>query len=394
MKKKKRIILFIQIIGSIVGILLELMIFIKIIDKFKPDRPIDNVFDEMVVNDARALRNSTNICNVKSYRPHENYMRMEYKDIDENMSATIWIHFNDSSGLTRNAPLYISCSVHDEAENKSEVIRFVYYEKVNKLYIYGFYNIDGREPMSWEKLESYKNYLLYDLIIGSHLDNGRSRFSMDNLGEFEIIDYLIPYEYCGMPGRAVSKTEVDEQGVSYITWLDTGSLLCIQQKIQHELQQEIKHDNDKHGLYSILGNVPFMLTDEVFGRYTGVSRFVVQIDGKDCELPDLIEINDDFIEWLKNSGQAEGNLHKTSPNRETGSIKTRQMLQNFPEEQMRAVLENCEFYIEPGYLHIRLPYWDYELKEPGFVRNGEDLWRGWLTMKADDIERFLKVEKW
>lgn len=394
MNKKKRIILFIQITGSIVGILLELMIFIKIIDKFKPDRPIDNVFDEMIVNDARALRNSANICNVKSYRPHENYMRMEYKDIDENMSAYIWIHFNDSSGLTRSAPLYISCSVHDEAENKSEVIRFVYYEKVNKLYIYGFYNIDGTEPMSWEKLESYRDYLLYDLIIGSHLDNGRSRFSMDNLGEFEIIDYLIPYEYCGMPGRAVSRTEVDEQGVSYITWLDTGSLLCIQQKIQHELQQEIKHDNDKIGLYSILGYVPFMLTDEVFGRYTGVSRFVVQIDGKDCELPDLIEINDDFIKWLKNSGQAEGNLHKTSPNRETGCIKTQQMLQNFPEEKMRAVLENCEFYIEPGYLHIRLPYWDYELKEPGFVMNGEDLWRGWLTMKTDDIERFLKVEKW
>ena len=70
------------------------------------------------------------------------------------------------------------------------------------------------------------------------------------------------------------------------------------------------------------------------------------------------------------------------------------MLQNFPEEQMRAVLENCEFYIEPGYLHIRLPYWDYERKEPGFVMNGEDLWRGWLTMKTDDIEGFLKVEKW
>ena len=57
-------------------------------------------------------------------------------------------------------------------------------------------------------------------------------------------------------------------------------------------------------------------------------------------------------------------------------------------------IEHCEFYIEPGYLHVRLPYWDYELKEPGFVRNGDDLWRGWLTMKIGDVERFLKVEKW
>ena len=321
-------------------------------------------------------------------------MRMDYKDFDENMSAYIWIHFTDSSGLTRNAPLYISCSVHDEAENKSDVIRFVYYGEVKKLYIYGFYNIDGREPMSWEKLETYKDYFLYDLIIGSHLDNGRSKFSMDNLGDFEIIDYLIPYEYCGIPEREISSTEVDEQGVSYITWLDTGSLLCIQQKVQHELQQEIKYDSRMSGLYSTLGGVPFMLTDEIFGRYTGVSRFVVQMYGEDCGLSDLIEINDDFIEWIKSSGQAQGNLHKTSPNRETGCIKTQQMLQNFPEEHMQAVLENCEFYIEPGYLHIRLPYWDYELKEPGFVMNGEDLWRGWLTMKTDDIEGFLKVEKW
>lgn len=394
MNKKKLCIRFIQIAGSTVGILLELFIFLKIIDRIGPDRPVQNVFDEMVVNDARALRNSAYICNYYCARPHENYMRMEYKDFDENMSASIWIHFTDSSGLTRNAPLYVTCSVHDEEENKSEVIRFVYYAEVKKLYIYGFYNIDGSEPMSSEKLESYRDYFLYDLIIGSHLDNGRSKFSMDNLGEFEIIDYLIPYEYCGMPEREINSTEMDERGVSYITWLDNGSLLCIQQKIQHELQQEIKYDSRMSGLYSTLGGVPFMLTDEIFGRYTGGSRFVVQMDGKDCELSDLIEINDDFIEWVKSSGQAQGNLHKTSPDRETGYIKTRQMLQNFPEEQMRAVLENCEFYIEPGYLHIRLPYWNYEAKNQGFVMNGDELWRGWLTVKTDDIEGFLKVEKW
>ena len=394
MKKKKGIILFIQVAGSIVGILLELFIFIKIMDRIGPDRPVQNVFDEMIVNDARALRNSANICNVENHRPHENYMRMEYKDIDENISSDIFIYFDDSAGLTKAAPIYILFSVHDEEENKSEFICFVYYEKVKKLFVYGFYSIQGKkEPMSWGKFEYYRDYLLYDIIIGSHLDNRISRFSMDNLGEFEIIDYLLPYEYCGMPEREISETDVDEQGVSYITWLDTGSLLCIQQKIQHEIQQEIQYDN-RRMLHVVFGNIPCMLTDEVFGRYTGVSRFVVQIDGKDCELSDLIEINDDFIEWIKSSGQAQGNLHKTSPNREAGCIKTQQMLQNFPEEQMRAVLENCEFYIEPGYLHIRLPYWDYELKEPGFVMNGEDLWRGWLTMKTDDIEGFLKVEKW
>ncbi len=107
MKKKKGIILFIQVVGSIVGILLELLIFVKILDRIGPDRPVQNVFDEMIVNDARALRNSANICNVEDHRPHESYMRMEYKDIDENISSDIFIYLNDSAGLTKAAPIYI-----------------------------------------------------------------------------------------------------------------------------------------------------------------------------------------------------------------------------------------------------------------------------------------------
>ena len=207
---------------------------------------------------------------------------------------------------------------------------------------------------------------------------------MDNLGEFEIIDYLMPYEYCGMPDREVKRTEADEQGVSYTTWLETDSMLCIQQTIRH----------DDRRIWGTLYRHPVMLTDEIFGRDTGTSRFAVQIDGKNCELSDLIEINDDFIEWMKNSGQADGNLLRISPDWKTGCRKTKKMLKNFPEEQMQTVLENCEFYIEPGYLHIRFPYWDYEAVKPAFVKNGNDLWRGWLTVKTDDIERFLKVEKW
>ena len=50
MNKKKLIILFIQITGSIVGILLELFVFVKIIDQIGPKRPVQNVFDEMIVD--------------------------------------------------------------------------------------------------------------------------------------------------------------------------------------------------------------------------------------------------------------------------------------------------------------------------------------------------------
>lgn len=78
MNKKKHRILFIQIAGSIVGILLELLVFIRIMDQIGPKESIQNVFDEMVAYDARALRNSENICNFTDHRPHENYMRMQY----------------------------------------------------------------------------------------------------------------------------------------------------------------------------------------------------------------------------------------------------------------------------------------------------------------------------
>ena len=382
MKKKKHGIFFIKITGIIVCILIVLLMFTKIADRMI-QHP-QNVFDEMIMNDARLLRKSANICNFKSQRPYFRYFTMEYKDINGNISSKIFIPFSSLAGLSVDAPLYMTFVPHDEDGNALGVISFAYYEKVNKLYIYNRYTIDRVEPMALEELEAYKDYLLYDVVIGSYLDNGKSRFSMDNLGEFEIIDYLMPYEYCGMPDREVKRTEVDEQGVSYTTWLETDSMLCIQQTIQH----------DDRRIWGTLYRHPVMLTDEIFGRDTGASRFVVQIDGKNCELSDLIEIDDDFIKWMKNSGQMEGNLLRISPDRETGCRKTQLMLQNFPEEQMRTVLEHCEFYIEPGYLHVRFPYWDYELKEPGFVRNGDDLWRGWLTMKIGDMERFLKVEKW
>ena len=389
----------------LLGFYLGLLIFAEVSVRIEPEylvgrfvrqfvkqserEAVQNVFDEMVMNKAELLRKSANICNFKDYSPHEYYVRMEYKHIKGNISSDILYYYVDSSELTKAAPLYIRFRIHDKEGNILDSIRFAYYESVNKLYIYRGYAVDSEETLSLEELEAYKDYLLYDVIIGSYLDNGMSWFSMDNLGEFEVIDYRMPCEYCGMPDREAEWTEADEQGVSYTTWLETDRMLCIQQMIQQEVQYD-----DERLIHMVLRKIPFMLTDDVFGRYTGASRFVVQIDGKDCELSDLIEIDDDFIEWMKYSGQVDGNLLKISPDRETGCRKTKKMLEHFPEEEMKTVLENCEFYIEPGYLHIRFPYWDYKAEEPAFVKNGNDLWRGWLTVKTDDIERFLKVEKW
>lgn len=357
---------FFQITGSAVIILMRLLLNLKIVEwsgvkrYVKELSQVQNVFDEMIVNDAVALRNSANILNLKNERPHFCYQHMEYKNIKGAISSDIFMFFHSPSGLDVDAPLYISFVPHDEDGNELAVISFAYYKSVRKLYIYSRYSVDVEESLSWEELESYKDYLLHDVVIGSYLDNGRSRFSMDDLGDFEIIDYLMPYEYCGMPDREVEKTEVDERGVSYTIWLDTDAILCIQQEIQHN-ERRIMGTRMEH---------PLVLTDEVFGRDTGASRFIVQMDGKDCALSDLIEIDDDLIEWMKYSGLAVGNLQRISPDRETGCGETQRMLQNFPEEKMQAILEYCEFYVEPGYLHIRFPYWDYESEEPACRRAG------------------------
>ncbi len=366
---------------------LLIALFIRIPDQLRAKQEIQdmqdsvqNVFDEMMVNNGDALLNSENIYDVIDHRPHHLYIDMKYKNMDKGISSNIIICFQDDSKLTINAPLYFSFGIQGETGGTQSNIFFAYYEEVDKLYIWG-----KRVGISWEEMEAYRDYLLYDIIINSYLDNGCSRFSMDNLGEFEVVDYLMPYEYCGMPEWEVERTEINEQGVRYITWVDTNQLLCV--------QQEIQHDDRRLDGY-IRANLPAMISNDVFGREIGTSRFVVQLNGVDCRLSALITINNEFVDWIKNSGKAQGNLLRISADRESGCKKTQQMLQNCPEDTIKEILEWSEFYIEPGYLHIRFPYWDYEAKEPGFVKNGCDWWKGWLTVQTDDIGRFLRVEPW
>lgn len=351
-------------------------------DKIEFEESIQNVFDEMTVDKCIVLRNSENVQGYMDIKEENRmaYSIMYYKDLDENISSSLRKDFGDPTGLGRNAPLYIGFSILDENKNLLGEINFIYYERINKLYVLG-----DKGELSWADVEKYRNYLLYDIVLESYLNARDSKFTMEDLGEFEMIDYLMPYEYCGMPEREADRIQTDEKAVSYIVWLDNGSMLCV--------QQEIQRDNiDMKGL--VFTRLPSMVSDEVLGRETGSTRFLVQINGKDCMLSDLVEIESGFIEWMKYSGLAEGNLQRISLDRESGCRKTQQMLQNFPGDKMQMMLEYCEFYIEPGYLHIRFPYWDYEEEEADFLKNGNDLWRGWLTMRTDDIEEFLKVEKW
>ncbi len=376
-------------------LLLILVISIMIIGyqkKLKLEDSIQNVFDEMVVNECEGLKQAQNVEILDKSDP--GYISMKYSFISDNISSNLFKYFGNASKLSMDTALYIKFYISDDIKDYKSTIIFAYNEYLNKLYIYQGEEDKGNIPLT--DLEEYRNYLLHDVIIGSWIEYGDSYYTIDDPGEFEIVDYLLPYDYCGETGNGANQINVSylkgylehfEGKENYITWLENEELTCVQQIIEYDSRYW-------HG--TIYPKIPEKLRENVNGLDAGGTRFVVQKkeNGQICGLSDIINMNDEFIEWMKASGKATGNLQKIPANREEGYKNTQLMLQNCPEESVRAALEQCEFYIEPGYLHIRFPYWDYESESPGWVKNGNELWKGWLTMETGDIEEFLKAEKW
>lgn len=395
MKKRKviYIIIFIMLgIWSYFQISKEITEYQK---KIETERSIQNVFDEMVVNDCEGLRNAEYI-NVLEYSTRYEIVSMEFASIAENISSFMTKRLWDYEGLGTGDSLFISFYFSDPAKDYEGTIVFAYNHQMHKLYIY---QQDGEIPL--EDLERYRDYLLGEVLLGSWLDNGESRFSWDDLGKLEIVDYLLPYEYCGTGGnnadeeKAIYQKEYTNRfraEESYITWLESDELLCLQQKIEYD----DRGDRDAWGRIWFAPDMYKKMLEESYGQNLGSSRFIVQEkeSGKICSLSDIVNINDEFITWMKESGKAEGNLPKASKSREDGMKATQQMLADCPAERMEEELMKCEFYIEPGYLHIRFPYWSQSGESPGWQTNGNSLWKNWLTIKTEDIEAFLKVEKW
>lgn len=395
MKKRKviYIIIFIMIgIRSYFQISKEITEYQK---KIETERSIQNVFDEMVVNDCEGLRNAEYI-NVIEYSKRYAIVNMEFVSIAENISSFMTKSLWDYSGLGTGDSLFVYFSISNPAKNYEGTIIFAYNHQMHKLYIY---QQDDEIPL--EDLERYRDYLLGEVLLGRWLDSGESRFAWDDLGKLEIVDYLLPYEYCGTGGNNAD----DEKAIyqkeymnrfraeeSYITWLDSDELLCLQQKIEYDYRKDV-------GILGETRLIPDMykkMLEDGYGQNLRSSRFIVQEkeSGKICSLSDIVNINDEFIIWMKESGNAEGNLQKISKSREDGMKATQQMLADCPAERMEGELMKCEFYIEPGYLHIRFPYWSQSGESPGWQTNGNSLWKNWLTIKTEDIEEFLKVEKW
>lgn len=388
------------------------------IKKTKTENAVNNIFDEMQINYCEGLRRAKNIRTLLMYDPpRRNVVPFTYKCLEDNPAifARIW---QDTGWYIRKVPIQTVYNFYilDTEKGYSDGLLFAYRSDIKTIYIFEYQDrtAGGTEEgegemgdytaLPLDELAYYRDYFLYEVIIGEWIKSGESRYTMEDLGDFTIADYTVPYEYCGagcgsVEPEEVISTEHNHGGSlsrteSYAIWLDNERLRCIQQKISYPHEGELARE-DLDGYQYRKDKAQISLAD-YYGTDRDSSRFIVQDKdtGGICRLDDLINMDEAFMEWLKGSGQIKGNLERTPESRETGEKDTLEMLENCPEEKVREALEQAEFYIEPGYLHIRFPYWNDRAQEPGWVMNGNTVWKGWLTVRAEDIREFLTVEPW
>lgn len=188
MKKKKRSILFMQITGIIVCILIVLLMFTKITNRMI-QHP-QNVFDEMIV---------------------KKYMVMEEAEhITAGGYDAVRLHWQVKEGTPLRIGIVYSMEykklyIYGDACMPEEIRDMSYQEYFEKsLEDYG---------ITWEEVEDRKEDFICKNILEQWFTGHRSRFSKDRLGELEVLDFLMPYEYCGKDNSEwKTVTETVEEG--------------------------------------------------------------------------------------------------------------------------------------------------------------------------------------
>lgn len=378
-RKKENIRVIFQILALCMTLAGVSQILTGIRYRYVAGQSIHNIFDEMTFDHGKGLKEAKNVDSDKWGDPHYNNLPGYIK------SSIEFVQHSSDMGVGKF--ILFRFVIFMGGGYKGDII-FAYNSSFDKLYIY------SENALPIEDRERYRDYLLGEIITGGWIENGKSRYTEEYLGEFEIIDYLFPYEYCGTAGNG----PVKEENVTYwdyeerhTVWLDNEEFLCIQQTSQKSARYDRSFASNE--LYQ---NYDEQIMQESYGMDVGSTQFFVQrkTDGSRCRFSDIVDTGPDFLAWLKTSGLAEGNLKKISGDRESGEKDTQEMLEICPEGEMAAVLENCEFYMEPGYLHFKFPYWNDTEGRQGWERNGNTLWRGWLTVRTEDIEGFLKTGRW
>ncbi|MBD5453230.1 MAG: TipC family immunity protein [Lachnospiraceae bacterium] len=290
-------------------------------------------------------------------------------------------------------------------------IGIVYIMEYKKLYIYGdacmpeeirdmsyqeyFEKSLAEYGITWEEVEDRKEDFICKNILEQWFTGHKSSFSKDRLGELEVLDFLMPYEYCGKDNSEwMTVTETVEEGykgsfqgkIQYTEW-DAGNLLCKQtQKSRdygyHDIMERI--EADMNGFNTV--------SEEI------IVEWYSKRNGEDGDKQEYIPLTSifggknvsEFPEWLKTSGKVEGNLTKLSYTREEGEAKTREIIEKYTELRIWDFFKTADYYIAGDELNIRLAYYDYEADDPGWLENGKgEIWQGWITLKIDDIREFL-----
>lgn len=316
---------------------------------------------------------------------------------------------NDAEHLTIRGTDVV-CLTFPVKKETSLIIGIIYNTEHKKLYIYGdakmpeniagmsyqeyFENKLIEHGITWEEVEDCKEIFICEEILGKWFESGKSSFSKNKLGELEVLDYLMPYEYCGKDNSQQKNiTEVVEEGykgsfegkVEYVVW-DSKDIRCMQ----------VQQSRD-YGYRNIIERIEADMT----GFNTVSEKILVEWENiggviSDDSLEDILGLDcNSFVKWLKTSGLVKGNLTKLSYKREEGEAKTLEMLENCPDNVLQRLLGVADFYIEGGELHIHLPYYDYEAKEEVWLRNGTgELWQGWISVTLEDIRKFLPQWVW
>lgn len=228
-------------------------------------------------------------------------------------------------------------------------IGIIYSMEYKKLYIYGdacmpeeiqdmsyqeyFEECLNEYGITWEEVEDSKEDFICKNILETWFAEHESSYTKDRLGELEVLDFLMPYEYCGKDNsKWMTVTEtVDEEyrgifngKMQYTIW-DAGDFLCRQtQKSRdygyHDIMERI--EADMNGFNTV--------SEEI------IVEWYCKWDRKNEDEKEYISLGDIFFlnrgklaDWIRTGGKVEGNLTKLSYTREEGEAKTREMIEKY-----------------------------------------------------------------
>ena len=309
---------------------------------------------------------------------------------------------------------------HPVAEEHGMGIGLIYSAQYHKLYIYGAAEMTGaaeeqtyqewfescmeEQGISWADMEDHKEEFICGEILELWFGEEHDYFSRDRLGELEVVDFLMPYEYSGTDVEVPEKETIHE--VEYEGW----EICRLKERVYTTWSLPLivycKQESKEYNYTDITDRIE----DDIKGVNTVSERFVMsrmefdysfhEMLRKKGEDVDYLVLNNQLrfyvndwnglIEWIQESGKVEGNLTKLAYRREEGEAKTLEMLRYYDRRMIKKILSSGEIYFDGDYLYVRFPYCDNTGKEPLWVGNGaSEVWQGWLAMKWDDISEFL-----